>query len=318
MTSLTACGCAVDQSPVAFGRLRDSTTHAQDFSELRERLNRDGYIFLRGVVELDVLADARALMLAALGKRGILDTDGARDARVGRARAGTSFYGLLKELHGDDTALKFTRLKSVLSLLAGLFGEPATGLGHAFLRAAGPGKGEKPHCDWVYMSRGTEQLLTAWMPVVDVPIQRGALMLLEGSHLPNRATREYLDMDADSLGLFDGLRFKHGSLVRGGRYSLRPDRVREEFGTRWLTEDFTPGDLVLFGPRLLHATLDNQTAEYRLSVDVRYQPQTEPVDPRFVGSDPVLHSKRDPSIFDFWASVKSAARSLASNTRPTR
>ena len=62
--------------------------------------------------------------------------------------------------------------------------------------------------------------------------------------------------------------------------------------------------MLIFGPKLLHATLDNQTDEFRLSVDTRFQPASELMDPRFVGTRPEVHSRQDKSIFDYYTRFK--------------
>jgi len=129
-------------------------------------------------------------------------------------------------------------------------------------------------------------------------------MVLENSHRANVFTERYLNLDADRLGFFGGLRIKHVQLVVGGRYSRRPDKVQEEFATRWLSEDFKIGDVLIFGPELLHAILDDQTSEFRLSVDTRFQPASEPMEPRFVGSRPEVHSRQEKSIFDYYTQLK--------------
>jgi ectoine hydroxylase-related dioxygenase (phytanoyl-CoA dioxygenase family) len=58
-----------------------------------------------------------------------------------------------------------------------------------------------------------------------------------------------------------------------------------------LTAEFAAGDMVTFSVTLVHASLDNQTAEVRLSSDSRYQRANEAVDDRWVGADPAGHSR---------------------------
>jgi hypothetical protein len=35
---------------------------------------------------------------------------------------------------------------------------------HTWIRAVSPGRGTAPHCDLVYMGRGTHDVCTAWIP----------------------------------------------------------------------------------------------------------------------------------------------------------
>lgn len=50
-------------------------------------------------------------------------------------------------------------------------------------RSGGPGTA--PHCDLVYMGRGTKNVFTMWVPYGEVPLELGGLMVLEQSHLKN-------------------------------------------------------------------------------------------------------------------------------------
>ena len=57
--------------------------------------------------------------------------------------------------------------------------------------------GTYPHCDLVYMGRGTFHLYTAWTPIGDVPLTTGGLMILENSHRRADRLRNYLRRDVD-------------------------------------------------------------------------------------------------------------------------
>jgi ectoine hydroxylase-related dioxygenase (phytanoyl-CoA dioxygenase family) len=102
-------------------------------------------------------------------------------------------------------------------------------------------------------------------------MHEGALMLLEGSHTSERLHSGYLQADADR----DGLTWLDDD----------PTVVREKYGTRWLSTDFRPGDVLCFGMHMLHGALENRstTGRCRLSSDSRYQRVDEPADPRWNG-----------------------------------
>ena len=49
------------------------------------------------------------------------------------------------------------------------------------------------------MGRGTrDKLMTAWVPIGDVPLHIGGLMILEGSHLKHERLASYLNRDVDA------------------------------------------------------------------------------------------------------------------------
>jgi hypothetical protein len=138
------------------------------------------------------------------------------------------------------------------------------------------------------MGRGTHGVMTAWIPYSDVSLTLGGLMLLEKSHLQQERLRRYLEMDVDSYCSNRGpYRHKKGNL------SSNPVSLREKLGGRWLTTAFRMGDLLTFGMKTVHASLDNAENSYRLSTDTRYQLATEPIDPRWVGPETAEYAEKN-------------------------
>jgi ectoine hydroxylase-related dioxygenase (phytanoyl-CoA dioxygenase family) len=65
--------------------------------------------------------------------------------------------------------------------------------------------------------------------------------------------------------------------------------LAERFGGQWATTSYRMGDVITFGMYTMHASTTNLTNRFRLSCDVRFQPESEDVDPRWVGERPVAH-----------------------------
>ena len=274
-------------------RMADSSQYLNCPKKLRENLEVDGYLFLRNVTDTAVLASVRAQMLAQVFKRDGDLVPYASDKPLGRFEG---FYTVLEEL-GQNLFKEVGRLDSLAKIFSELFEGQSKSLDFVWPRVAGVGRATSPHCDWVYLSRGSKQILSAWVPVMDIPIAKGPLMVLPRSHKNNPHTTRYLKKDADKLGFLNGLRIKHGQVVVGGNYSRSPIRVEKVANSHWLSEDFKVGDVVIFKPTTVHASLPN-TVDLRLSIDLRYQPAEDEVDPRFSGPNLSLHEKRDRSLFD--------------------
>jgi len=158
------------------------------------------------------------------------------------------------------------------------------------------GQGTPPHCDLVYMGRGTHQLLTAWIPYGEVPLEVGGLMVLERSHTQAARIRNYLEVDVD---LYCENRPRETEKVKAkggwshpGYLTTNPVTLRQKLGGRWLTTEWRPGDLLTFKMTLVHGSLDNQTDTVRLSSDTRYQRASQPIDPRWIGANPPGHGPR--------------------------
>jgi len=174
------------------------------------------------------------------------------------------------------------------------FGEEVRHYDFTWLRAAGPGKNASPHCDIVYMGRGTFDVLTAWTPLGDIPLDHGVLMMLEGSHKKRNELQEYLSRDVDTY-CSNG---PNADKITSGEMTWEWDGVlnhdaadlRRSLGGRWLTAHFKPGDVLIFTMGTVHCSADNLSNTIRLSSDSRYQRASEPADERWIGSNPIAHS----------------------------
>ena len=58
--------------------------------------------------------------------------------------------------------------------------------------------------------------------------------------------------------------------------------------SKLLTTTFMPGDVLIFGMHMLHGAFENHATDnrIRLTCDIRYQPSSEPRDPRYFGTSP--------------------------------
>ena len=151
------------------------------------------------------------------------------------------------------------------------------------------------------MGRGTPDVLTAWIPFGDIPLRAGGLMVLEDSHRTSQQRlADYLRQDVDSYcengpnaDARPDRRDEVGALARPDRLERRDHRGRAPAGagleTRWLTADYRMGDVLVFTLRTVHAGTDNEIDPLRLSTDSRYQPANQPIDPRWIGEEPIGH-----------------------------
>ena len=120
-------------------------------------------------------------------------------------------------------------------------------------------------------------------------------MVLEGSHHQANTLKNYLSRDVDNYceNRPEAEKIKSGEIpwTWGGVLSNNPQSLREHLGGRWLSAEYRQGDVLIFGIKTVHASLDNQTPFFRLSSDSRYQPASEPADERWIGENPVGHGR---------------------------
>ncbi len=249
-------------------------------------MKQDGYLYLPGYLNRQEVLAARAVITERLAAQGFLNPRAPIGDAVARPGADIMFQ--------PDLALNNAPLQQLLysgammQLHEHFFGEAVRHYDFTWLRAAAPGKNSSPHCDVVYMGRGTFDVLTTWTPLGDIAIDQGALTVLEGSHNKRDALQDYLRRDVDAFctnvpeapGMapnWDGI-LDHD--VRA---------LQDRLGGRWLSTNFRMGDVLTFTLGTVHASLDNLSDRIRLSSDSRYQRASEPADERWIGENPIGH-----------------------------
>jgi len=283
---LTAQKLEIDTSPEAFGTLRNSMDIVDDGLALRERMREDGYLYLPGYLDRDEVLSVRTVVLERLADAGWIEPGTPLEAAIARKDSSSAFA---PELAQDNPPLmRLLYNGRMMVIYHRLLGGEVRHFDFTWMRAVTPGQGTPPHCDIVYMGRGTTNLYTAWTPLGDIPLEVGGLMLLENSHKNDRLRETYGRKDADEYcsNKNDGATTGFGST---GTITFNPVKLRERLGGRWLTANFQAGDLLTFSMYTVHCSLDNHSDQMRLSSDSRYQLASEPADERWIGENPIGH-----------------------------
>ncbi len=286
---LRSCGRELETSSDALGELRSSADIAGDADVLRERMLEDGYLYLPGYLDRDLVMAARSSVTDRLAEEGALDPVYPPVEAVARPGLSVKFRPDLA--NGNAAVFELLYTGRMMSFYREFFGEEVRHFDYTWLRAVAPGTGTAPHGDSVFMNRGTDRLYTSWTPLGDISYALGGLMILEGSHQLEHVREDYGRRDVDSycLNHEDAELYATGQKWWNGSISEDPVALRRALGGRWLTTEYRAGDLLVFTMYTLHASLDNQSDRVRLSTDSRYQPASEPADERWVGENPVGH-----------------------------
>ena len=256
------------------GELSACDDSLDDVPALRRRMERDGYLLLRGFADRQaVLAVRRAITERIAAGGWLAPGSDPLAARIDPQRRGAPSV--------DSRLPAITRFydaQPFLPLFERYFATPAMRYPKILTRIKATGGRTGIHFDNVYIGRGSERVLSCWQPWGDVEVAQGPLAICAGSH--NRPEFERLRR---TYGRHDPDR----DLVRGadnapGHFSFDLQEVTERFGGRWLTANFRAGDVLIFPPFTLHCALENTTNRYRISSDSRFQPAADPVDARFM------------------------------------
>lgn len=261
------------------GQLRDSAALLGDVAALKARMDEDGYLWLRGLLDREKVADTRRFVLDYMAEKealvpgapvleGVMPRDGKTVPMAGR-----------RGVTHDPRVLQTLEAPELFDFFQRYFGEPAVTFDYKWLRAVGNEGFTGAHYDIVYMGRGSDRLHTTWIPLGDTPIDHGTLAVCVGSH---------------RLASFEKLRLTYGRMdvdrdLIQGWFTDDPLDITTRFGGVWRTAAFEMGDVMIFGMHTLHASTTNTTNRYRLSCDVRYQPKADPIDDRWTGVEPRGH-----------------------------
>lgn len=206
---------------------------ADDASSLRAAADEDGAAWLPGLVPVEHVAALAELVGGWVRELGWVDPSG-RPVVPTPAYDDPDFVLLQQWAVQSEpfAALRHDRaLRRVIETLVG--GEVQSGQGD-LVRVMCPGDppdGTPPHQDAFYV-RSVPLLWTAWIPLVDTPLELGPIAVWRGSHrlgtLPHRGE------GVDTQGA-----------------ELPPDVV-------WTGAALRPGDVVLFEGRAVHRTLPHR------------------------------------------------------------
>ncbi|MFC0674974.1 phytanoyl-CoA dioxygenase family protein [Brachybacterium hainanense] len=276
--ALTSNGYTLDDRPHRLGAL-DPVPDAErgDRGALWRRLRRDGYLFLPGHLEPQVVQDFRRFYFARLRGTGVVaEPSIPAEGEPGVAGGGEIDRALLRRRLFDEIvpSPEYERLCThprIRGWFAWLLADEVHLHRRRIIRHTRPGQtgigtATQAHYDLVYLREGTDRVLSIWIPLGDCPRSRGGLTYLEGSH--RRVMREEAE----------------GRLRRPAA-SITADLpgLAEEHDARWLVTDYAAGDVVVHSAHIIHAALDNVDAGgvMRLSTDIRYQRASEPIDWRW-------------------------------------
>ncbi|GBF76964.1 phytanoyl-CoA dioxygenase [Paenibacillus sp. 598K] len=258
--------------------LRDSNDVLGDTDALRARMEEDGYLLLRGFHDREQVLRARTAVLSKIDKMGKLGRDTLLEEGFTADGSKSIFMG---GLHEDlPELLDVLNGEHVMGFFDQLLGAKSLTYRYKWLRAVSKGDYTGAHYDIVYMGRGTHNLYTVWSPLGDISYEMGGLALCLNSHRFESLKQSYGAKDSDRDGI--------------GAYTDDPLVITERYGGKWATTEFQAGDVLIFGMFLMHCSLENTTAQYRLSVDTRYQSSLDPVDPRWSGKKPRGHYNDKP------------------------
>ena len=242
-----------------FRPFRESADLIGDGAALRARMEQDGYLFIRGLIPAEDIGRLRRQTLGIAAQAGWLlggtDTD---QSIADPARACVdpepAYLAAYKPMYRLEALHDIAHHPAVLGVLEAMLGGAVLPHPRLILRNVFPQRPDyttPAHQDFPHI-QGTPDTYSVWVPLGDCPVERGGLMIAEGTHregvLPFRV-----------------------SPGAGGMEVIDP------FAGRWVAGDFAMGDAILFHSMVVHKALPNVSDRLRQSVDNRYQRIDQPL-----------------------------------------
>src|SRR4051812_20206631 len=169
MLAPAARGRGLDLSEDAFGWLRASDALLGDPRALQARLAEDGYLFLPGALDREAVRAGRIELLERVREHGALDPD--HPLEDGVLRADADDLGLWQSYPSEsEVLLSVLNGDAMMGLFRDLLGGEVRSYDFVWLRDQPRGHGVEPHCDLVFMGRGTPDVLTCWTPFGDIAV----------------------------------------------------------------------------------------------------------------------------------------------------
>jgi hypothetical protein len=225
---------------------------------LAARMRRDGYLFLRNLLPRDDIANVQRQIAAIAHDAGWLQ----RNTRLEDAIADLDGFCVDPDPTYLQTLRQINRLEDyhalkhhpvLIDLLERMLGGPILPHPRVLMRNIFPARDEyttKAHQDFPNV-QGTTEVYTAWMPLIDCPMDVGPLQIATGSH---------------TSGVYD-----FG--IAGGAGGIE---IKDPLEGTWASSDFAAGDVLLFHSMAVHKGVPNRSHRLRMSMDVRYQLVSEP------------------------------------------
>ncbi len=236
----------------------DSSALRDDGSALAQRMHRDGYLFLRNFLPREAIANVQRQIAAIASDAGWLRLntpleDAIADPAGFCVDPDPTYLTTLRRINRLEDYHALKHYPALIDLLERMLGGPILPHPRVLMRNIFPAREEyttKAHQDFPNV-QGTTEVYTAWMPLIDCPMDVGPLQIATGSH---------------TNGVYD-----FG--IAGGAGGVE---IKDPLAGTWTSSDFAAGDVLLFHSMAVHKGVPNHSDKLRMSMDVRYQLVSEP------------------------------------------
>ena len=259
---LVSNGYTLEMTPARLGWL-EPTGADLPLKQLREKYQQNGYLWLKGFFDRDVILDFRRHFFDSI-------FSGAK-----------TFFEMVSSQEYEDFCT-MPRLWNFYQEF--LEGQPYLHK-RKIIRFTHPGQSLSTggHYDLIYLRAGTDRFSTSWIPLGDTPVEMGGVIYLESSDVVGRQMEAEFSAKNANLPPEERISAFNRNMRENGWISTNLVEMADRFNSRWLIADYEAGDMVVHSPYMIHAASQNHDPlnRMRLSTDIRYQRINDLIDQRW-------------------------------------
>ena len=232
---LHADGRLLDTAPHRLGRLI-ATPVATPIDVLQQIYRRDGYVWLKGLLDRRYVLDFRARAFTELGGLTRPRTPPGLGLASTTLRPKDQVNRELMAFVRSAAFEGFCAQASLVRMMDHFLGGLSYLHKRKILRYTLPqtGVATPAHYDLIYLRGGTDRVVTAWIPIGDTPAIMGGLCYLEGSHRRGVELEAEFSAKAGTLTPEERISAYNRNMTEGGWVSKNLPEMAERFDTRWL------------------------------------------------------------------------------------
>ena len=239
----------------------DATGIAGDADAVRRRFDRDGYLFVRGLLPPPVVEDLRGQFLPVLRDSGWIaadspETDQIADPSAFAVEPEPEYQKVYNRLYSVPAFHALQHRSELMDLMERLLDATVMPQPRVIARVMFPERTAyttPAHQDFVPV-QGAADTITAWIPLTDLTSEMGGLEIAAGSH---------------RKGVFDFV----PALGASGT------EISDPLHGTWVGGTFQQGDVLFFHSMTVHRGAPATGSRLRLSVDLRFQRIADPILP---------------------------------------
>lgn len=283
--TLESGGFPMRTDPDRLGWLKPTDPN-QPMDVLRQEYLREGYVWLKGILDRQKVLDFRARYFERLRETGLLKEGS--DPELGLYSGGDVDQEAVREIKKEIVRWAayeaFCLAEPILDFYEAFFGGPTYLHKRKIIRHMLPGSPTctGAHYDLVYLRGGTDNLCSSWIPIGDTPVEMGGLVYLEGSDEAGRKMEAEFAKKRANLPPEERVK-AFNVYMNSGWLGKDLNAIADRLGGRWLVADYEAGDMVVHSPYIVHASTRNidPQGRIRLSTDIRYQCVWDDIDVRW-------------------------------------